>query len=96
MSNLLKDKHALALLRAKLEREQERECWVCRKFGHLAYNYRTKKEEEKRGKPQNKFEILASRVMQSRERGQCIRRQEIEEEKKKIKCFRCWGVGHHK
>jgi len=49
MSNLLKEKHALASLRAKLEGRQERECWKCRGFGHQAQHYR--KEEEKKGKP---------------------------------------------
>ena len=73
MSNLLKEKHALASLRAKLEERQERECWKCRGFRHRAQHYR--KEEEKKGKPtsQNKFEILASRVMKY---GVELRRQE--------------------
>jgi len=65
MSNILKEKQALTSLRAQLERRRERECWSCRKFKYLAYNCRTRKEEEKkkREKPQNRYEILATRVM---------------------------------
>jgi len=47
MSNLLKEKHALASLRAKLEGKRERECWNCKGFGHLAQNCRKQKEEER-------------------------------------------------
>jgi len=63
LSNMLKEKQALALLRAQLERRRERECWSCRKFGHLVHNYRTRKKEkkEKREKPQNRYEMLATR-----------------------------------
>ena len=43
--------------------------------------------------PQNKFEVLASRVMRSGEGREYIRQQEVE---KKEKCFRYWGVGHYK
>jgi len=65
MSNLLKEKHALTSLRAKLEEKKKQECWSCKRFGHLAQNYRNKKEKEKRRTaPQNKFEILRSRVIQ--------------------------------
>jgi len=48
----------------KLERKKERMCWYCRKFRYLAYNYRNKRKEIK-GKPipQNKFEMIASKVM---------------------------------
>jgi len=34
MSNLLKEKHALISLRAKLEGRREKEYWKCRGFGH--------------------------------------------------------------
>jgi len=34
MSNLLKEKYALASLRAKLEEKREREYWKCRGFGY--------------------------------------------------------------
>ena len=70
-------------------------CWYYRKFGHLVHNYRNKRGEIK-GKliPQNKFEIIASRVIQCRVgRRIKVRRQETVE---KVKCFRCWEVGHYK
>ena len=65
MSNLLKEKHALAKLRAELERRKEKLCRHCKKFGHLAYNCRNGKEEGKGTVvPQNKFEVLKTRVTQ--------------------------------
>jgi len=63
MSNLLKEKCALTSLRAKLEGRRERECWKCRGFGHRAQHCRKEKKEKEKTTPQNKFEILASRVM---------------------------------
>jgi len=64
MSNLLKEKCTLTLLRAKLEEKREREYWNCKGFRHLAYNCRSK---EKGGKeiiiPQNKYKVLRSRVI---------------------------------
>ena len=69
MSNLLKEKCALTSLRAKLERKRGRECWSCKEFGHLAQNYRKQKEKKEKTIPQNKFEILSNRVIQSREGG---------------------------
>jgi len=51
MSNLLKEKHALASLRAKLEERKERECWSYKKFGHLAQNCRKEKEKKKKLMP---------------------------------------------
>jgi len=65
MSNLLKQKHALTSLRAKLEGKKEQECWSYKGFGHLAQNCRNKEEKKKKETtPQNKFEVLSSRVMQ--------------------------------
>jgi len=63
---MLREKQVLASLRAQLEGRRERECWNCRKFGHLACNCRTKKEKEKekREKPQNRYEMLMARVIQ--------------------------------
>ena len=74
LSNILKEKQAFALLRVQLEERRERECWSYRKFGYLAYNCRTKKKEEKKKgeKPQNRYEMLATRVMQ------CGVRDEVE------------------
>ena len=43
--------------------------------------------------PQNKFEVIASRIIQCGVREE-VRRQEIE--KKKVQYFRCWGMGHYK
>jgi len=45
MSDLLKEKHALASLRAKLEKKKKRECWSCKGFRHLA-----QKRRRRRGK----------------------------------------------
>jgi len=76
MSNLLKEKHALALLRAKIKGKRERKCWSCKKFGYLARNCRNKRKEEKgTSAPQNRFEVLSSRMMRC---GVEIRRQEVE------------------
>jgi len=65
---MLKEKQALVLLKVQLE---EREYWSCRKFRHLVHNYRTKKEKEKKKKekPQNKYRILATRIMQCKVKG---------------------------
>jgi len=52
--------------------------------------------EETKGKStfQNKFEVIASRMMQYGVREKIkVRRQEMVEE---VKCFRCWEVGHYK
>jgi len=90
LSNMLKEKQALASLMAQLKGRQKRVCWSCKKFEHLAYNCRNKKEKAKMGKtiPQNKFEVLSSRVMQSGKGGQYIRRQEMEEARV-VRCFKC-------
>ena len=74
MSSMLNQKHALAKLRAELEERPGKLCYEYKKFGHLAYNCRNRKEGEKRMLfPQNRFEILLSRVMKCRVK---IRRQE--------------------
>ena len=95
MSSLLNQKHALTKLRAELEEGRRRICRYCKKFGHLVHNCRNKKEEVKK-KPisQNKFEVIASRVMQCGVREEIkVRRQEVVE---KVKCFRYWRIGHYK
>jgi len=96
MSRMLNKWHALAKLRAEIEGREERVCWECRKLGHLAHNYRNRKKETKRKLiSQNKFEMIASRVMQCRVKEEVtVRRQEMVEER--VQCFRCWGVGHYK
>ena len=91
MSNLLKQKCALTSLRAKLEGKKEQECWNCKGFGHLAQNCRNKKGKEKRGTaPQNKFEVLSSRVMQCDMKKRMIRKQKTV----KVECFKCVEKGH--
>jgi len=64
ISNLLNEKHTLAKLRAELEKRKEKLYRCCKEFGHLANNYRSKEKEEKGiAVPQNKYEVLRSRVM---------------------------------
>jgi len=49
-----------------------------------------------KGKPisQNKFEVIASKVMQCEVREEIkVRRQKMVKE---VKCFRCWGIEHYK
>ena len=95
MSSLLNQKHALTKLRAELKGKKGRICWYCKKFRHLVCNCRNKREVTK-GKStfQNKFEVIASRIIQYRVKEEIkVRRQEMAEE---VKCFRCWEVGHYK
>jgi len=64
MSTLLKEKRALAKLREELEGRKGKLCRSCKGFGHLARNCRNRKEGKKGVEmPQNKFEVLKSRVM---------------------------------
>ena len=95
ISKILNQQHALAKLRAEIEGREGRVYWRCKKFRHLACNCRNKKGEEKgRLIPQNKFEVIASRVMQCGVREEVkVRRQEIME---KVKCFRCWKISYLK
>ena len=92
MSNLLKQKYVLTSLRAKLEGKKEREGWSCKGFRHLAQNCRNKEGKEERGTtPQNKFEVLSSRVIQCDVKERIIRKQEMV----KVECFKC-GEKEHK
>jgi len=92
MSNLLKEKHTLAKLRAKLEERRGKLCWYCKGFRHLAHNCRKEKEEEGKPVPHNKFEVLASRVMRC---GVEIRRKKVKEMVEKIVCyFKCRKKEH--
>jgi len=64
MSSILNQQYTLTKLRVEIEEREERMCWECRKFRHLACNCRNKKEEAKRKLiSQNKFEVIANRVM---------------------------------
>jgi len=64
LSNLLREKHALTKLRVELKKRKAKLCRSYKGFGHLVQNCRKKREEEKGVvTPQNKFEILSSRVM---------------------------------
>jgi len=77
MSNLLKEKCALVSLKTKLEGRQERECWKCRGLGHQTQHCRKEEKKKEKLTPQNKFKILASRVMRC---GVELRRQEVKHE----------------
>ena len=95
MSSMLNQQCVLTKLRAGLEERDGRKCWSCKKFVHLAHNYRNKNEEEKeKSIPRNKFEVLLSRMIRCGVREKVrIRRNKMVEE---VKCFRCWGVGYFK
>jgi len=79
MSSILNQQYALTKLRAEIEEREGRIYWECRKFRHLVCNYRNKKKKAK-GKPipQNRFEAIASRVMQ------CGVKEEVKVRKQKI------------
>ena len=91
MSNLLNEKHTLAKLRAELEERKEKLCQCYKGFGHLAQNYRNKRRgEEGTVVPQNKFEVLKSRVMQCRVEESMIRRVGVVE----VEYFKYGEKGH--
>jgi len=90
MSTLLKEKHALAKLREELEGRKGKLCRSCKGFGHLAQNCRNRKEGEKGVEmPQNKFEVLKSRVIQYGVEGKTIRSVRVV-----VECFKCGKEGH--
>jgi len=92
MSNLLKEKHSLTKLREELEERRGKLCFSCKGFRHLAQNCRKQKETEKGVTiPQNKFEVLKSRVMQCRVEKRMIRKVGVVE----VECFKC-GEKEHK
>jgi len=91
MSNMLNQKHTLTKLRAELEGRAGKLCYKCKKFRHLAYNCRNRREEEKRTSiPQNRFEVLSSRVIKC---GVEIRRQK-RDGKEKGKAIYYFEEGH--
>ena len=70
-------------------------CWGCRRFRHLVCNCRNMKEAKEKLVSQNRFEVIASRVMQYRVREEAkVSRQETVEEG--VQCFRCQGIEHYK
>jgi len=91
MSIMLKEKCALAKLRAELEGRKGKLCRSCKGFRHLARNCRNGKEGEKGVEiPQNKFEVLRSRVMQYSVEERVVRSMRMAV----VKCFRCREEGH--
>jgi len=91
LSNLLREKHALAKLRVKLEGRKGKLCRSCKGFGHLAQNCRNGKEGERGVEmSQNKFEVLRSRVMQCGVEERVVRSMKTAV----VKCFRCGEEGH--
>jgi len=95
MSSMLNQKCTLTKLRAELERRPGKLCYEYKRFGHLVHNYRNKREGEIRTLvPQNKFEMLLSKVIRC---GVEIRKQEKErKEEEAIWCFKCRKEGHCK
>jgi len=81
-------------MRSELEGREGRKCWKCKQFGHMAKNCRNKggRMEEKKKKLTNRFETLASRIMQCGVKE--VRRQEVVREV--VKCFGCGREGHKK
>jgi len=75
----------------ELEGRKGKLCQCCKKFGHLARNCRSKREEEKKEVILvNKFEMLSSRVMQCGVEERTIRRYEAVV----VKYFKCEEKGH--
>jgi len=88
---MLKERRALAKLRVELEGRKGKLCRCCRRFGHLACNCRNeRREKEGTVVPQNKFEVLSSRVMQCGIEERVVRSVRAVV----VKCFRCGVEGH--
>jgi len=95
MGSMLNQWHALAKLRAEIEGREGRVCWRCRRFGYLVHNCRNMKEAKGKLVFQNRFEVIASRVMQCGVREEAkVRRQKTVEEG--VRYFRCRGIEYYK
>jgi len=94
LSKMLNTRRALAKMRSELEGREGRRCWGCKQFGHMAKDCRNKggRVEEKKTIEGNRFEALASRVMQCGVKE--VRRQEAVREV--VKCFGCEREGYKK
>jgi len=90
---MLYTQRALAKMRSELEGREGRKCWGYKLFGYLVKDCRNKEgRTEEKKKIENRFEALASKVMQCGVKE--VRRQETVEEV--VKCFRCDKQGHKK
>ena len=88
---MLKEKCALTRLRVELEGRKGKLCRSYKGFRHLARNCRNRKGGEKEAKmPQNKFEVLKSRVMQCGIEERVVRSMRMVV----VRCFRCREEGH--
>jgi len=91
LSNLLREKRALAKLRVELEGRNGKLCRNCKGFGHLAQNYSKRKEKEKGvATPQNKFKNLSSRVIQYGIEERVVRSMRTAA----VRCFKCEEERH--
>jgi len=88
---MLKERRTLTKLRAELKERKGKLCRCCKGFGHLAQNFRNKGVEKRETIPQNKFEVLSSRIMQCEEGERTIKRVGVAE----VECFKC-GKKRHK
>ena len=61
---------------------EERKCFACGSFGHIAYHYKNMKKEKPVQMLSNRFEVLRSRVMQKGEESGSEDRKMILREKK--------------